>query len=298
MSYKTIVVSSNYDLSLVQSQIMLRGTEQHELPLEDIWAIVLEDPRIKITNRLLSEMAKNNIVIFICNEKHIPVGVVTPFNSHSRTFKVQKHQISLSEPFKKRVWQRIIKRKLENQGMVLQLLNLNNHKLLVELSNKITSGDKENREALGAKIYFNSLFCEFSRKQENWINSALNYGYTIIRGVIIKSIASSGFIPSLGLHHCNELNSYNLADDLIEPFRPIVDLWVYKSKENKEELSSEDKRQLINLINYNVKIDGEFHSISNAIDKMVKSFSACISKNDYKQLLLPEIVRLELHEYE
>ncbi|WP_163193533.1 type II CRISPR-associated endonuclease Cas1 [Clostridium thermarum] len=298
MSYRTVVVSNNYDLSLTKNQLLIKGIEEFELPLEDISAIVLEDPRIKITNRLLSEAAKNNIVMFSCDEKHIPVGVFTSFNSHSRTTKVQKQQIKLSEPFKKRVWQKIICQKLRNQGRVLQLLNRNNWEILFSLSSKVTSGDKENREAIGAKVYFSSLFGNFTREQDNWINSALNYGYAIIRGCIIRAISAAGFIPSLGIHHCSELNGYNLADDIIEPFRPIVDLWVYSNKEGKDELSSIDKRNLINLINYNIKIDDEIHSVKNAIDKMVTSLSTSINKDNYNELLLPDIIGLELHEYE
>lgn len=299
MAYKTLVISNQYDLSLKNNQLVLHGDEEYTLPVEDITSIVLEDNRVKITNRLLSAMAESNIVCYSCNEKHIPVGVFIPFNNHSRTYKVQKNQINASETLKKRLWKSIITYKLRNQAKVLSLAEKKEADSIINLSNKVLSGDADNKEAQGAKIHFKALFGEFTREDEGWINSALNYGYTIIRGAIARSIASYGFAPAIGIHHRSELNNFNLADDLIEPFRPIVDLWVYHGRsEDKVELSKEDKYNLVDLLNYDMTINNGKHSLLNAIDIVVESLSSSFYKNDYELIKLPTLTGLKKHFYE
>lgn len=299
MAFRTLVISNHYDLYLKNNQLVLSGEDEYTLPVEDISSIVIEDNRVKITNRLLSAMAANNIVCYSCNEKHIPVGVFIPFNNHSRTYKVQKNQINATEPLKKRLWKNIITCKLRNQGEVLTLAKKKEADFLINLSNKVLSGDTDNKEAQGARIYFKALFGEFTRDDECWINSALNYGYTIIRGAIARSVASYGLIPAIGIHHKNELNNFNLADDLIEPFRPIVDLWTYNnSSEGKIELSKEDKHSLVDLLNYNMKVNNENHSVLNAIDITVQSLSTSFDKSDYNFIKLPSLTGLTKHFYE
>lgn len=299
MAYKTLIISNHYDLSLKNNQLILCGQDEYTLPIEDIASVVIEDNSVKITNRLLSAMAENNIVCYSCNKKHIPVGVFIPFNNYSRTFKVQKNQINSTEPFKKRLWKNIITYKLKNQAEVLNLAQKNGSTILIMLSNKILSGDTNNKEAHGARIYFKALFGDFTREDEGWINSALNYGYTIIRGAIARTVSAYGFAPAIGIHHKSELNNFNLADDLIEPFRPIVDLWVYNNKsKDKIELSKDDKYNLVDLLNYDMIICNEKHSLLNAIDLMVQSLSNSFEKNDYELIKLPSLSGLKKHFYE
>ena len=168
------------------------------------------------------------------------------------------------------------------------------------LSEKVNSGDTDNKEAIAAKGYFTTLFGKsFSRNdEENIYNITLNYGYAIIRGAISRSIVSYGYMPSIGIHHRSELNNFNLADDFIEPFRPVVDLWV-KNNINEETLFEKKIRgELINLLNVDVKIQGKLQSVSNAINIMVGSYTTAINQKNYKKLELPEILPLEIHCYE
>jgi CRISPR-associated protein Cas1 len=222
-----------------------------------------------------------------------------PYNNHSRTLKVLKNQINSTEPLKKRLWKNIITYKLKNQAEVLQLARKKESMILKAMSNKVFSGDTDNKEAQGARIYFKALFDNFTREDEGWINSALNYGYTIIRGAIARSVSAYGFAPAIGIHHRNELNNFNLADDLIEPFRPIVDLWVYNNRsEDKLELSKEDKYNLVELLNYDMIICDEKHSVLNAIDLTVQSLSISFEKNNHELLKLPSLFGLTKHFYE
>lgn len=170
---------------------------------------------------------------------------------------------------------------------------------LTNLSSRVNSGDTENKEAIAAKAYLTSLFGNnFSRDYDDIYNSALNYGYSIIRGAIARSIVSYGYMPALGIHHKSELNNYNLADDFIEPFRPIVDLWVKNNINNEYVFDKYVRANLVNLLNVDVKIQGKLQSIDNAINIMIASFTTAINQNDYKKLELPEIAPLQVHCYE
>lgn len=299
MSFRSIVISNSANLGLSNNNLVITNENEFKIPIEDISTLVIEGVGVKLTNRLLSKLGENNVATVICNEKHLPTSIVLPLNSHYKTYKVLKEQLKQSIPFNKRIWQMIVKQKLYNQGECLNILNLKGDKYLKVLSNKVESGDKGNREAIGAKYYFTSLFDKtFKRDNDNGVNAALNYGYTIIRSTIARTLVSYGFNTALGVNHCNELNSYNLADDFIEPFRPIVDLWVKDNIQFDNELTKEDRIALIDLINYECIIDDKKHSILNAIDIMIASYNTACSKKDYRVLKLPKLKKLEYHFYE
>lgn len=172
-------------------------------------------------------------------------------------------------------------------------------KYLENLIKQVNSGDTLNKEAVAAKAYFSSLFGkEFSREIDNIYNACLNYGYSIIRGAIARSIVTFGYLPAIGMHHKNELNNYNLVDDFIEPFRPIVDLWVKTNIEKDNEFNKDRRAGLVNLLNANVLMQGKTQSVNNAINIMIASYTTAINKNDYKKLELPEILPIKIHSYE
>ena len=228
MSWRSVMITQPTKLSVQNRQLKITQDEEWNIPLEDISSIVFETPQISISAKAMSMIADNKIVLYSCDDKHLPNGVFIPFASHSRSLKVIKNQLKMTEAFKKRCWQKIIVQKILNQAEVLRLSDkIKDYKYLENLSQKVNSGDTENKEAIAAKEYFNSLFGnKFNRNYDDIFNASLNYGYSIIRGAIARTIVSYGYIPSIGIHHKSELNSYNLVDDFIEPFRPIVDLWV------------------------------------------------------------------------
>ena len=298
MSFRSIVISNNAKLFVKKNQLIITNEEEYSIPIEDISTIVIEAVGVTMTKGLLSKLAENNVVTYICDEKHLPNSVVLPLNNHYRVYKVLKEQLGQTQPFIKRCWQKVVIQKLYNQGECLKLCTQKAENELKVLAKNVESGDKGNKESIGAKIYFPSLFGKgFTREKDCWINAALNYGYTIIRGAVARSLVSYGFNTALGLNHCNELNSFNLADDFIEPFRQIVDLWVYKNK-REDNLSKEDRMYLIDLLNYECFIAGKKHSIINGIDKMVASYVSAIESKDYSKLILPKLIPLEYHYYE
>lgn len=183
-----------------------------------------------------------------------------------------------------------------NQSKCLELNKINGYEYLSNLTNSITSGDSTNIEARAAVFYFRSLFGEkFNRKIECKANAALNYGYSILRGMIARTLVMYGFEPAIGIFHHNELNNFNLADDFIEPFRPLIDLYITHNIDfSNSELMPNDKRIIFNLINCLVLIDGKKFNVQGAIEYMIKSFTTSIRK---KENLIKVPVLIELEEY-
>lgn len=300
MSWRSVMITQPTKLSVKNRQLKITQDEEWSIPMEDISSIVLETPQISISSKVMSLVADNKIVMYSCDDKHLPNGIFIPFASHSRELKIFKNQLECSESFKKRCWQRIVVRKILNQAEVLRLCNKTlMSEYLEKLSSAVKSGDSNNREAIAAKGYFSSLFGNtFNRNYENVYNAALNYGYSIIRGAIARTIVSYGYLPFLGIHHKNELNNYNLVDDFIEPFRPIVDLWVRNNINSKTVFNKKIRSELLNLLNIDVKIQGKLQSVNNSINVMISSYTTAINQKDYKKLELPEILPIKIHSYE
>lgn len=300
MSFRSIIISNSASLSLKNNNLLINNGNEFLIPIEDISVLVIEGVSVNLTNRLLSKLSEYGVATIICDNKHLPTTLVMPLNTHYKSFKVLKEQLNLTASFNKRIWQKVIKQKIYNQGECLKLLDLHGDEFLKKLSESVESGDKGNKEAIGAKYYFKNIFGEkFIREDDmNCINSALNYGYTIFRSAIARTLVMYGFNPCLGVHHCNELNQFNLADDFIEPFRPIVDLWVYKNIKEDDILCKEHRIELVNLLNYECIIENKNHSILNAIDKMISSYKTAVNNKDFRLLKVPIIKDLEYHSYE
>ena len=300
MSWRSVIITQPTKLSIQNIQLKITQDEEWSIPIEDISSIVLETPQISISSKVISLMADSKIVMYSCYDKHIPNGVFMPFAPHSRQLRTLNKQISLTESFNNRCWQKIVVQKILNQAKVLKM---NSKDLMCEhlekLSLKVNSGDTTNKEAIAAKAYFSALFGKnFSRNYDNIFNTTLNYGYAIIRGAIARTIVSYGYMPSIGIHHKSELNNYNLADDFIEPFRPIVDLWVKQNIYEETEFDKYIRADLVNLLNVDVKIQGKLQSVNNAINVMIASYTTAINQKKYDKLELPEIIPLQNHNYE
>lgn len=297
MGYINIYVANDARLYIKNSQLFLENDEiKKDYPIEDINSIMIENLNTTISTYTLSKCSKFGILIFICDQSHLPCGVVLPFCGHYQILSVYNAQVSLSKPLQKQLWQTIIKNKIENQNEVLNIFG--KFDKLKQLKNKVLSGDAGNSEAKASLIYFKELFGKsFKRRDENFINACLNYGYAIVRGFIARSIVVHGLLPYIALFHTNQYNAFNLADDIIEIFRPVVDLLVKSKFENFYELSSQVKALLFGIINYDVLIDGQKQTVSNAIEMVVESYVKSLkeSKNLLKQVY---ICGLSEHKYE
>lgn len=301
MGYINILVGSDAKIHIKDKQLFLEKlntSEEIDYPLEDINSIVIESQQSIISTKTITDLAEHNIATFFCDQSHLPNTQVLSFNGHYKNLLIYNIQTQCPKPLQKRLWQSIIKQKISNQAKALNLCNIKND--IDQLVSQVSSGDTNNIESVAALKYFKLMFGkDFSRNQISLINSALDYGYSIIRGAIARSVVAHGLITFLGLHHCNQLNAFNLVDDLIEPFRPIVDLFVFNnfadSQEN--ELNRNMKQSLIGLLNADVLVSDKKYSLSYAVDMMVSSFVDSMSKNINK-LLLPDILPFELHKYE
>jgi len=294
-AWRTILVTRPCHLSLKNLQFVYApiDDEQVSVPLEDITVIVLETNQATISTALISQIAEKNIALFSCDNYHMPNGVFTPFHQHSRLSQVAHMQRDMKLPLKKQIWQKIITQKISNQAQLLNHFEIKSFKVDV-LKNKVKSGDSENLEAQAARKYWQLLFKDFTRDQKSLEprNIALNYGYAIVRGAIARSLVSYGLLPTFGIFHKSELNAYNLADDMIEPLRPLVDMVVKKLEQEDEldvNLNTSIKSALINVLVMQMKFGGEDVTLLHICDVMAHSFVKSIKFNDANYLQLPSI---------
>lgn len=299
MGYRVLFLANPVKLRVKNEQLMIDNGEITRIPLEDIECVVADTPRLSVTSYLLSKFSEYNITFFVTDSFHHPSGIFIPLGEkHSRHTSVLKSQIEMTLPTKKKLWKQIVSQKIGNQAAVLKILGKAEWYEIDSIKTKVKSGDSENMEAVAASKYFKVLFGKnFTRASECGTNAALNYGYAVIRSTIEKYLTAYGYEPSLGLFHKSSLNSFNLADDLIEPYRPVVDLFAEENIEDDEELTTAKKAQLVNLLNCDVIIDNKLYAVSRAIELTVGSLSGFIRGNR-KELLLPEIIDLEQHKYE
>ncbi len=297
MGFINVFVASEATISVENRQLVLSGEKRMTFPLEDINGIVLDNRQTRISVYALSEIASFGGVVYLCDEKHLPTTVVLPQSTYYRKRKAISAQIEASKPLVKQLWQKIVKTKIANQAECLRLCGKPEYIRVAELGNRVLSGDASHKEAEAAALYFRALFGkEFVRSAENGINFALNYGYAVMRGLVARTVACYGFEPSLGIFHCNELNPFNLADDLMEPLRPIVDLFAFS---HTTEYSNESlfKKELCNLMNCNVNSGGEKHAVIRAVERLVASFGKSLNSGE-ECLTVPYLLPFEIHEYE
>jgi CRISPR-associated protein Cas1 len=258
------------------------GSQETLISLDDIDIVMVENQQTTITSALLSHLANTNISVVFVDEKFTPSAISIGLYKNSRTTKIQRAQIAITKPKRNRLWRDIIYAKVLHQALLLEKIRGDN--TLHFLLKKITSGDKTNIESVAASFYFKTLFeDDFHRKSvEDSRNIALNYGYSILRSALARYIVAYGLNPSFGMWHSSELNGFNLADDLIEPFRPIVDSYVVAQIQKKSEVTFEYRKALVGLLYSEVKNSkGEKVSVNNALEHIVSSYqSFCLGKRE------------------
>lgn len=299
MAFRCIMVENSAYISMKNSQLVIRTEQEHAVPMEEITALLLESRQITITTAALSRLGQCGCAVFTCDDTHLPCAVLQPFCQHSRAPLILRRQMETGEPLKKRMWQTLVQQKIRNQAACLVLSEKQKEaEYLLAMVPRVRSGDPENIEASAAQFYFPVLFGGgFTRAAEDGRNAALNYGYAILRGCIARSLAAYGFLPVLGLHHRSTLNAFNLADDLIEPFRPLIDLLVYSEIKEDDALNPEKKRYLFNCLNLNIRSGAQNHSVANAVERLVQSLSRAVT-DQKPDLILPELLELQQHRYE
>lgn len=295
MGFRQIYIKTAKELRLKNLNLhIIKSDNQIEIPLEDISTIFLEDPYTNITVRLITTLADYNISMILCNHTYMPSSQILPFQKHYLQTKNLKLQINSTSSFDNNLWKKIITKKIENQLSVVKYTSMNEHTILMleNYSKSVKVGDKDNREGISARIFFTSLYGEdFIRFGSSSISSALNYGYSILHGAIVRYLSFLGLNTCFGIWHNSETNAYNLASDLIEPFRPIIDYFVYWNSDIIfDPLSKDVRMELINILNRYMLIDNKECTVEYCIKKVCDSYLNALQENDYGLLLLPDII--------
>ncbi len=265
------------------------------VPIEDIGVVILDAPQMTISRAALAKLLDNKVAVIVCNEKHMPTGMLLNLDSNSIQQEIFRNQLNASEPLKKNLWQQTVKSKILNQAKVLKHLN-KDYKQLIYWAERVKSGDTDNIEGRAAAFYwkniFNDIILNFKRRRDGVDpNNLLNYGYAILRAIVARNLSGSGLLPTLGIHHRNRYNAYALADDIMEPYRPYVDLQVRKLVEkyydrsqiiDQLDLTPDIKQELIKISMFDIEMESEKRPLMVAVQLTTASLVDCFAKERRK----------------
>jgi len=260
------------------------------IPLSDITMVVLEGNRTTITTKLLSSLSQNNVGLVICDDKYLPVGIYLPYGQYHHYSKRVIKQSQWTKEQKGQIWKNVISQKMNNQLAYAKFAGVDSDRLelIQDLISNLVVGDTTNREGPVAKVYFDSLYGKtFTRDDDDLINAAMNFGYAILRSCMARIVVGNGLVTMLGIFHRNEFNSFNLVDDLMEPYRPLMDYWVnkYVIDDKKDYLSYEARLKIIEFMNQKIQIQNKKMTIDNSMQEYVASFVAAMDEQDSSLLL-------------
>ena len=301
MVWRSVVISQPAKLKRENFALLVEQEQSARVPFEDIAVIVLNNREITLTHPVLSACAEYGIGLYATGDNHQPSGVFLPFQSHSRATRMLRLQLDLDKPTGKRAWTAIVQAKINNQALCMKMLNAGDHEKLESFSRRVRSGDTGNMEAQASAYYFPQVMGRsFSRSQDGWANAALDYGYAVMRGACARALVAHGLLPTLGLFHSSEQNAFNLADDLIEPFRPIVDLHVATNRktDNTADLSPSDKVALVALLNVDMAMPRGVMSVLSAVEQAAESLVRLYDGGSELVLEMPRLIGLNQHRYD
>lgn len=283
MSWRTVVISSNAKLDYQMGYMVVRRMDTMKIHLSEMEILIVESTAVSLTAALLNELSKKKIKVIFCDEKRNPSSeLVGYYGSHDISTKIRT-QITWKEEVKKAVWTEIVTEKIRKQAEHLEFWSLEEADMLYGYINELQFADASNREGHAAKVYFNALFgLDFTRTEENSMNAALNYGYSLLLSAFNRCITANGYLTQLGLFHDNMFNQFNLASDLMGPFRPIVDLKVKQMQPVKFE--HDEKMELLTILQNEVKINGRTEFVNNAIKIYCKSVFYAINNEDVSEI--------------
>lgn len=284
MSWRTVVISNRAKLDFKMNYMSVRNDETTvKIFINEIYMLIIESTAVSITSALLNELIKQKVKIVFCDEKRNPSSeLVSYYGSHDTSAKY-RNQIQWTSDIKNFVWTEIVREKIKKQSELLRVKKCSEFELLDKYMLEIEPNDSSNREGHAAKVYFNALFGKgFTRSDESLINAALNYGYSIILSAFTREIVANGYMTQLGLFHDNMFNQFNLASDLMEPFRIIIDRRVVNM--DLEVFESIEKLELVDMLNHMVLIDGNRTSVANAVKIYCKSIFDALNDKDISMI--------------
>ena len=299
MIKRTIEISRDpVHLAVRTDQLVLRrnGDAVGQIPCEDIGVVLVDHPQTTYTHAALARLADCGATVVLCGRDHLPTALVLPLADHSRVVWRINEQLSARRPLKKQLWRQIVRAKIRGQAENLEPGSAPRRRL-ARLAREVKSGDPKNAEAQAARVYWAHWLGDdgFRRDPElPDLNAFLNYGYAVVRAAVARALVAAGLLPVLGLHHCNRSNAFCLADDLVEPLRPMVDRRVRDMHESGyDELTQEAKAELLQLLVDPVRMGDTSGPLMVNVHRMVASLVKCY-QGEAKRLEIPVVPQIPL----
>jgi CRISP-associated protein Cas1 len=295
MIKKSILIENKTSITAKNAQLVIHSEiRESSIPIEDIGFLVLDHQEIYISLPAMNLLIENNTAVIICSRNHLPNGMLLNLNSHHIQQEIFKNQIDASIPLKKQLWQQTIVEKITNQGILLETISGNKNSFEF-LASKVLSGDTTNMEGVAASQYWKTFFdtydINFKRERfGDYPNNFLNYGYAILRAATARALSGSGLLNTLGIHHKSKYNAFALADDIMEPFRPLVDEKVFEIMQtfDEQELNTKIKAELLQVLTRTVYFKEEKSPLMVALQKTASSVQQCYS-GDRKKIKYPKL---------
>ena len=259
-------------------------------PIEDIGFLILENPQIHYSQNLVVALIENNTSIIYCNGKHMPCGIILNLNAHHLQHELHRTQTAITIPAQKALWKHIVQRKIDNQIRVIEMRKKEVPQIMRVSAREVKSDDSSNREAVAAKVYWKTIMPDgYSRANHNQlVNKLLNYGYAILRAAIARALSGSGLLPTIGIHHRNQYNTFALADDIMEPYRPFIDILAVSMASDPlacdTEIDREHKRQLLETLTVDAHFTDKKRPLVNAMSITTASLARYFENNKEKVL--------------
>jgi CRISPR-associated protein Cas1 len=295
VAWRGLHVSRATRLSLADNQIVAsQDEEEARVSIEDIAWIVLDSPQVTLSTALISACMDAGVVVVTTDRTHTPSGLMLPFHRHHRQAEMAELQVGLSAPLKKRLWQTIVRMKIENQAANLKACG-QDATALRAMAHLVGSGDPDNTEARAARAYWPRLFADFLREDDSdKRNALLNYGYAVVRSAVARALVAVGLIPAFGLNHASVTNAFNLADDVVEPFRPFVDNQVWrltaKGPVKEGQTTVEERRLLASILTETAAFGAETVSLLTATEQAAESLVRAMQTSSATVLQMPRMV--------
>lgn len=292
MLKRTILIENKSSICTKNLQLVIKSEiRESSIPIEDIGFLVLDHAEIYLSIPAMNLMIENNTAVIICSNNHLPNGMFLNLNSHHIQQEIFKNQIEASLPLKKQLWQQTIMEKITNQGILLHKITQNKNTFEF-LASKVLSGDTTNMEGVAAQQYWKSFFeLDFKRERfGDYPNNFLNYGYAILRAATARALSGSGLLNTLGIHHKSKYNAFALADDIMEPFRPIVDEKVHQimQRYDEQELNTLLKSELLQILTQTVYFKDEKSPLMVGLQKTASSLQQCFT-GQRKKIKYPKL---------
>ena len=295
MAFRIVSIESPSELHVSNGQLLVEQESRSvTIPVNDTIMLIVGGPNIRMTTMAQTLLADSNVVVLHLGKNRHPAALTVPMVANARQTKVAYEQVGAISDLSDLIWQRIVTQKIENQARALAILGLGGAEEVWEFSRSVLPGDVGMCDGAAARAYFSFLHPGLNRRTDDPLNSCLNYGYAIVRAANARALVTTGFIPCFGLHHHSQLNAFNLADDMIEPHRPCVDIMACEVLGPSNRLSKEQRSRLRETVHMAVMVEGRKISILEAVDAAADSLHEAIRHNDPGLLKLPVVISPEL----